>query len=266
MGMNLNNDVFSTEYVLSKCDTNKDGKTTVTEFLKERNNSIFGYDDLNKKAIALLKGYAGSDGILSTAEYASWLGSSDYDKLLEENKIRSGKDIQEQRNNGTYKSGISKEHLQNLLSDKAYMEETEKILLQRDDKNKDGIVTVEEFTEGLEFLKKYEGDYYQRAVEAAKKYAVDDKIDAKEYITWLNSEDYGTVLDDTRIIDGKELEAEKKKATNTYEVPTSKNLTTFWNIPQFWNFSQFQFPKFNFAQPFQLFFNWSNPLILFHCN
>lgn len=91
------------------------------------------------------------------------------------------------------------------------MEETEKILLQRDDKNKDGIVTVEEFTEGLEFLKKYEGDYYQRAVEAAKKYAVDDKIDAKEYITWLNSEDYGTVLDDTRIIDGKELEAEKKK-------------------------------------------------------
>ena len=62
------------------------------------------------------------------------------------------------------------------------------------------------------------------------------------------------------------LEAEKKKATNTYEVPTSKNLTTFWNIPQFWNFSQFQFPKFNFAQPFQLFFNWSNPLILFHCN
>lgn len=146
------------------------------------------------------------------------------------------------------------------------MEETEKILLQRDDKNKDGIVTVEEFTEGLEFLKKYEGDYYQRAVEAAKKYAVDDKIDAKEYITRLNSEDYGTVLDDTRIIDGKELEAQKKKATNTYEVPTSKNLTTFWNIPQFWNFSQFQFPKFNFAQPFQLFFNWSNPLILFHCN
>lgn len=61
------------------------------------------------------------------------------------------------------------------------------------------------------------------------------------------------MLDDTRIIDGKEIEAEKKKATNTYEVPTSKNLTTFWNIPQFWNFSQFQFPKFNFAQPFQLF-------------
>lgn len=91
MGMNLNNDVFSTGYVLSKCDTNKDGKTTVTEFLKERNNSIFGYDDLNKKAIALLKDYAGSDGILSTAEYASWLGSSDYDKLLEENKIRREK-------------------------------------------------------------------------------------------------------------------------------------------------------------------------------
>ncbi|MEI3269029.1 MAG: hypothetical protein V8R70_07635 [Candidatus Gastranaerophilaceae bacterium] len=88
---------------------------------------------------------------LNFIDTSSWLGSSDYDKLLEENKIRSGKDIQEQRNNGTYKSGISKEHIQNLLSDKAYMEETEKILLQRDDKNKDGIVTVEEFTEGLEF-------------------------------------------------------------------------------------------------------------------
>lgn len=199
----VNNYQYDKEYLRGCAESSKrddkmhgngDGKLSASEFqasFTDLNTSVFANNDSFKAQANdlvnanadLFKAYAGDDGILDANEKANLLNSKEYDSFI--TQWRQLSDAMEEQNNGA-----------------------EFFLGSVDASgNNDGKVTTEEYLNNrlslYENIFKNNKDLLKQAREIAyesyesmKKYAGDDGvIDVKEYMSHLDSDEYGESLD-----------------------------------------------------------------------
>lgn len=191
-------------------DTNGDGKTTVDE-ISQNLSIFFEYSDLNEKASSVFQKYAKKDGNneISAQEYAEALNSDEYNKILDEWKVR---EYQQRKKAGGQKPTFGLSQSEALMQDNKYMEEVHEVQISRDTDG-DGEVSVDETLAGSYLMHKYP-DLGKEDREALIRYAMTDgniNVNDEEFVRWLNGPEHDKILTEFRNREAEEILAKRNE-------------------------------------------------------